>query len=199
VCCATSIINRIWQACSVSTSRTLTCCSTFSNNRWAISVIHHDSSCWAPLHVTLSKATAMWWRLDVFEQLLAFLRNLHICAVLHGLIYNSFNRKQNGVRLWKHNNITSYLITIMTSTSLTSGSTYLRAMWQSVTSMSCSMQTKWVWSPQSDHMQSGQAMNIYWSQRAQIKSKSIIFLKKTFCQLHNLQFNYLKAIYISWM
>ncbi len=36
---------------------------------------------------------------DVLEQLLAFLHRLHICATLHGLIYNSFNRKQNGVKL----------------------------------------------------------------------------------------------------
>jgi hypothetical protein len=61
------------------------------------------------------------------------------------------------------------------------------------------MQIEWVWSPQSDRMQSGHAMNIFWSQRAQIKSRSTILKKKAFRQLHNPQFNYLKAIYTSWM
>jgi hypothetical protein len=36
---------------------------------------------------------------DVLEQLLAFFRHLHIYVALHGLIYNSFSQKQNGVKL----------------------------------------------------------------------------------------------------
>jgi hypothetical protein len=34
----------------------------------------------------------------VIEQLLVFLHHLHICTALQGLVYDSFNRKQNGVR-----------------------------------------------------------------------------------------------------
>jgi len=64
-CRATFIINRAWWACFISTTRALACYSAFSNNRWAISVIHHVSSCWAPLHIALSKTSVAWqkfWR-----------------------------------------------------------------------------------------------------------------------------------------
>jgi len=36
---------------------------------------------------------------DILQQLFAFLRYLHIYAALHDLVYNSFSRKQNGVKL----------------------------------------------------------------------------------------------------
>ncbi len=36
---------------------------------------------------------------DVFEQLVAFFRHLHICATLQGLVYDSSNQKQNGARI----------------------------------------------------------------------------------------------------
>ncbi len=63
-CRSTSIINQAWRACSVSTAHTPACCSAFSNNRRKVLVTHRASSCWAPLHATLSRATIARWNLS---------------------------------------------------------------------------------------------------------------------------------------
>jgi hypothetical protein len=81
MCRATFIISWAWWAHFVSTACALACCSTFSNNRWTISIIHRASSCWAPLHTTLLRVIAaqrnLWrsWTVAPLSSSFAYLRD----------------------------------------------------------------------------------------------------------------------------
>jgi hypothetical protein len=91
-CRATSIISQAWWARFISTARTLACYSTFANNCWVVLVIHRVSSCWAPLHVALSRATTTrrsLWRSRIVARLFSSFTYLRGTLGLHLQFFQS--------------------------------------------------------------------------------------------------------------
>jgi hypothetical protein len=110
-CHTTSIINQVWRARSISTAHVIVCCSTFSNNRWTILVIHRASSCWAPLHAAPLTTIVMQrslWRFRAIARLSSSFAYLHNTPGPCLWFFQSKGKWNQALKTQKHNFIFNY-------------------------------------------------------------------------------------------